>query len=97
MLAVGRNELLNALAYRLGRMIARGWLYRADVEADLAGAMHTNGYVADKGIRAVEATLRSGLDAGTQKPHPDLEDDDAADDEKSIRRHRPQTPALQPG
>ena len=65
----GRNELLNALAYRLGRMIARGWLHRAHVEADLIGAMHTNGYVAEKGIRAVEATLRSGLDAGMQKPH----------------------------
>jgi hypothetical protein len=38
--------------------------------------MHTNGYVAEEGIRAVEATLRSGLDAGMQEPHPDLKDDD---------------------
>ena len=67
--------MLNALAYRLGRMIARDWLHRAHVEADLAGAMHTNGYVAEKGIRAVEATLRSGLDAGIAEPHPDLEDE----------------------
>jgi hypothetical protein len=43
--------------------------------------MHTNGYVEDKGIRAVEATLRSGLDAGMQEPHPDLEDDTAKSDE----------------
>jgi hypothetical protein len=55
-----RNELLNALAYRLGRMIARGWLHREHVEANLSGAMHTNGYVEEKGIRAVEATPRSG-------------------------------------
>jgi hypothetical protein len=77
----GRNELLNALAYRLGRMIARGWLHREHVEANLSGAMHTNAYVAEKGIRAVEATLRSGLDAGMKEPHPDLADDDIAETE----------------
>jgi hypothetical protein len=71
-----RNELLNALAFRLGRMVARGWLHRAHVEANLSGAMHTNGYVAEEGICAVEATLRSGLDAGIKDPHPDLPDDD---------------------
>ena len=57
-----RNELLNALAYRLGRMVARGWLQRANVEASLVGAMYANGYAAEDGIRAVDATLRSGLD-----------------------------------
>jgi hypothetical protein len=31
-----RNELLNKLAYRLGRMVARGWLYREHVEANLS-------------------------------------------------------------
>jgi hypothetical protein len=41
--------------------------------------MHTNGYVADKGIRAVESTLRSGLDAGMAEPHPDLPGDDEAE------------------
>lgn len=70
-----RNELLNKLAFRLGRMVARGWLYREHVGANLIGAMHVNGYVKDKGIRAVEATLRSGLDAGEKEPHPDLADD----------------------
>jgi hypothetical protein len=75
----GRNELLNALAYRLGRMIARGWLHREHVEANLSGAMHANGYVGEKGIRAAEATLRSGLDAGMQEPHPDLKDDAAVE------------------
>ena len=54
----GRNEALNALAFRLGRMVARGWLDRAAVEGVLLGAMHVNGYVADKGSKAVEATLK---------------------------------------
>jgi hypothetical protein len=71
-----RNELLNALAFRLGRMVARGWLHRAHVEANLIGAMHINGYVGEEGIRAVEATLRSGLDAGIAEPHPDLADEE---------------------
>jgi hypothetical protein len=67
-----RNETLNAIAYRLGRMVARGWVARTDVEAALIGAMHANGYVSDDGIAAVEATLRSGLDAGVAEPHPDI-------------------------
>jgi hypothetical protein len=73
----GRNEALNALAFRLGRM-TRGWLDRAAVEGALLGAMHINGYVADKGSKAVEATLRSGLDAGMAEPHEDLRDREEA-------------------
>ena len=30
----GRNELLNKLAFRLGRMVARGWLHQVHVEAN---------------------------------------------------------------
>jgi hypothetical protein len=68
-----RNTLLNKLAFRLGRMIARNWIDRAAVEAVLTDAMAANGYVADDGIEAVAATLRSGLDDGLQDPHPDLD------------------------
>ncbi|MFZ2081840.1 MAG: bifunctional DNA primase/polymerase [Xanthobacteraceae bacterium] len=71
-----RNELLNKLAFRLGRMITRGWLDRADVEAELIGAMHANGAVADDGLAAAAATLRSGIDAGMAEPHTDLADQD---------------------
>jgi len=72
--AGNRNEKLNAIAFRLGRMIARGWLNRAAVEGALIGAMYANGYVASDGIKVTEATLRSGLDAGEKEPHPDLND-----------------------
>jgi hypothetical protein len=75
-----RNELLNRLAFRLGRMIARGWLERAAVEANLIGAMHANGYLNEEGIKATEATLQSGLDAGMKEPHPDLADQDEKPD-----------------
>ncbi len=69
-----RNELLNKLAYRLGRMVARNWISRAEVEADLIEAMQANGYIDDDGVEAVTATLKSGLDAGEKDPHPDLAD-----------------------
>jgi hypothetical protein len=76
----GRNEALNKIAYRLGRMTARGWLNRATVEGALAGVMHSNGYVADEGVDAVAATLKSGLDAGEKAPHPELADRDGPAD-----------------
>ena len=71
-----RNDKLNALAFRLGRMVARGWTRRADVEQALLKAMHDNASVADDGIKAAEATLRSGLDAGEKDPHPDLPEEE---------------------
>jgi bifunctional DNA primase/polymerase-like protein len=71
-----RNEALNALAFRLGRMVGAGWIERTKVEAALTAAMHTNGYAADKGDEAVEATLASGLDAGIADPHGGLDQDE---------------------
>jgi hypothetical protein len=67
-----RNKLLYKKAFRLGRMIARGWLDRAEVEAELAAAMQANGYIDDDGVGAAEKTIRSGIDAGTQEPIEDL-------------------------
>jgi hypothetical protein len=67
-----RNELLNKLAFKLGRMVARGWIDRAEVEEALTGSMQANGYITEDGVAAVDATLKSGLDAGEKDPHPDL-------------------------
>jgi hypothetical protein len=87
-----RNETLNAIAYRLGRMLARGWLERAAVEGALIGAMYTNGGIADDGLAAAEATLRSGLDAGLAEPHPDLsEQEPSAPAAEPPPSHPPQT------
>ena len=87
----GRNELLNALAFRLGRMCARGWIDHADIETALIGAMQANGAVADDGLAAAEATLRSGLDAGLQEPHPDLADERPAAPKAEAPQHPPRT------
>jgi hypothetical protein len=90
-----RNETLNAIAYRLGRMVTRGWLNRAAVEGALLGAMHANGYVSEEGIKAAQASLRSGLDAGEKEPHPDLPDQEseqpAADAPDETPQHPPCT------
>ena len=70
----GRNIELNNAAFRMGTMMARGWIGRATVEGRLFDASSTNALVRDTGIDAVRATIRSGLDAGEKEPHPDLED-----------------------
>lgn len=90
--AGNRNERLNAIAYRLGRMIARGWINRSDVEGALIGAMHANGAVADDGIEAARATLKSGIAAGMAEPHPDLaERDEPAPASTKAEKTEPRT------
>ena len=69
----GRNDALNKAAFRLGTMIARGWIARATVEEQLYEASVQNGYIKEKGAHAAQATIKSGLDAGLEVPHADLE------------------------
>jgi hypothetical protein len=69
-----RNDRLNACAYRMGRMIARGWIGRANVGDALWRACEINKLIEDDGPDAVQKTLASGLEAGLGKPHPDLSD-----------------------
>lgn len=69
--AGSRNEALNRAAFALGTMVARDWVARDEVENALMAAMVANGYEADKGRKAVEATLASGLKAGMEEPHDD--------------------------
>jgi hypothetical protein len=67
-----RNNTLNAVAYRLGRIVARGWLNRSSVEGQLQAAADSCGLTADDGVIAVKQTISSGLNAGLQLPVPDL-------------------------
>jgi hypothetical protein len=68
----GRNDKLNKVAFRLGTMIARGWIGQTEVESRLLAAANTCGLVADDGERATRATLNSGLGDGVKEPHPNL-------------------------
>jgi hypothetical protein len=74
----GRNDKLNAVAFRLGTMCARGWINRDEVESRLFAAAVACQLVADDGEAATRATLVSGLGGGEQRPHPDLTDETAS-------------------
>jgi Protein of unknown function (DUF3987)/Bifunctional DNA primase/polymerase, N-terminal len=69
-----RNETLNAVAFRLGRMIARGWVDEKTVADALLGACDANKYLREHGHRATRKTIESGIEAGKKEPHPDLPD-----------------------
>ena len=87
--ASGRNNTLNGAAFRMGRMIARGWIGRSTVEDALTDAMRRNGYEKEEGRKAVKATLKSGLDAGLADPHPDLQER-PPDDQKKYEDDAPE-------
>jgi hypothetical protein len=60
-----RNQTLNREAYSLGRLVGAGVVDRAVVEAALSAA------ATDAGLERLEVqrTMRSGLDAGVQRPY----------------------------
>lgn len=60
----GRNNTLNAGAYRLGRLAAGGEVNRLDAEYHLSQAAHAAGLHGAE----VRDTIRSGLDAGEETP-----------------------------
>jgi hypothetical protein len=70
----GRNEALNLIAWKMGTMVARGWIGRAEVEHVLDQAATSCHLVKDTSAREVRATIASGLNAGISRPHPDLKD-----------------------
>jgi hypothetical protein len=67
-----RNAKLNALAYSLGRLAARGWITVDDITRKLTLCCESNGLARDDGLRQVRTTISSGLSAGTTRPYPDL-------------------------
>lgn len=73
-----RNDAVNGTAYRMGRMIAAGWIDRATVESHLEQACAGNGLWKDDGPRQCRATIKSGIDKGISAGAPPLADRDAA-------------------
>jgi hypothetical protein len=68
-----RNDVLNRKAFRLGTMVARGWIDRIEVIDTLFTAAGTCGLNTDDGEDATRRTLISGLKNGEKHPHPDLD------------------------
>ena len=67
-----RNDTLNRNAFRLGTMVARGWISQSEVFDALFAAAEVCGLNADDGEEATRNTLNSGLDDGQKRPHADL-------------------------
>jgi hypothetical protein len=65
-----RNHQLNASAFALGQIVAGGGLSREPVEAALHEAAVRSGLDRDEGCgtAGIEATIKSGLDAGAAEP-----------------------------
>jgi hypothetical protein len=80
-----RNNILNKKAFRLGTMVARGWISRAEVFEALFAAADACGLNNDDGQLSTRKTMESGLNGGEKVPHPDL-----ADMEKSSGEGEPQ-------
>jgi hypothetical protein len=73
-----RNETLNAVAFRMGKLIARDWVDEKTVTEALLGACDANKYLRQHGHRATMKTIESGIEAGRKEPHPDLPDREPA-------------------
>jgi hypothetical protein len=71
----GRNDKLYKCAFRMGTMIARGWIGRDEVETALYGAALACGLVNDDGEAQTRRSIDSGLEGGIGEPHHDLPDD----------------------
>jgi hypothetical protein len=67
-----RNDILNKKAFRLGTMVARGWISPEEVTDTLVAAADACGLNQDDGEELTRKTIQSGLDSGQQFPHPDL-------------------------
>jgi hypothetical protein len=64
-----RNNLAVAVAFRMGRMVARGWIDKTRVVDALWQACQVNGLAKEDGMQAVRGTIERGLAAGMTNPH----------------------------
>jgi hypothetical protein len=67
-----RNNRLNAIAFRLGRMVGAGWLSESDVIRRLEDACVRNGLMQSDKPKQCRDTINSGLSKGKLKPHEPL-------------------------
>ena len=68
-----RNNALNAAAFRLAQLAARGWINPNMAITRLRYACRENGLLQDEPHK-IEGTMNSGWRAGLEHPHPDLTD-----------------------
>ncbi len=85
-----RGTLLNRTAFTLGTFVGAGALDRGEAEHRLFDAAHGCGLIALDGERAVRATIRRGLDAGTRQPRalPERDNTPCVDVSRLLRKRR---------
>jgi hypothetical protein len=64
-----RNQTLNDAALSLGHLVHHHAFTESEVRATLEAACEANGYIADDGYRAFEATFQGSWRAGLAEPH----------------------------
>jgi hypothetical protein len=67
-----RGSTLNAIAYSMGRVVARGWVRTETVFDALWGACEINGLIEFDGPKKVESIINKGIDDGISNPREDL-------------------------
>jgi AAA domain/Bifunctional DNA primase/polymerase, N-terminal len=90
-----RNNTLYKKAFRLGTMVARGWISQSAVFDALFAAADACGLNKDDGEQPSQKTILSGLDDGVKFPHPDLSPipSDAPSASNSWKYHTGEAPA----
>jgi hypothetical protein len=68
----GRNNELNKLAFKMGGLVANGWIDGDRVVKVLMAAAQVVGLVREDGAEQCMATIMSGLRAGMERPYPEL-------------------------
>lgn len=88
--AGSRGTLLNRTSFTLGTFIGAGALDRGEAEHGLLSAAQGCGLIVVDGERAVRATIRRGLDAGSKQPRalPERDDTPLVDVSKLLRKWR---------
>lgn len=69
----GRNNMLNKLAFKMGGLVANGWIEEELVVKVLMLAAGSSGLLGEDGEEQCLATIGSGLEAGRLLPYPELE------------------------
>jgi hypothetical protein len=64
--------MLNKLAFKMGGLVANGWIDGKLVVQVLMSASDSCGLLMEDGAERCEAPIRSGLKAGMQHPYPGL-------------------------
>ena len=94
-----QNDQLNVAAMKLGQFVAAGLLSRTMVETALEQACVRNSLVAQTSLKAVQATIQSGMEFGLRQPRDlgHIDEDAARAGNRPFRAPEPPDSDVAPG